>query len=130
MFEKKLDEISFDEPVVNEFANEDLAAETVEPVVNEFANEDLAAETVETVEPVVNHTSEDINNDNYTLRDCDYLNVREDPSLESEIIHVLSKNDVVTINDVIINDFVEVTVSMDDQSNKVGYCLAKFLRKV
>ena len=110
MFEKKLDETSFDEPVVNEFTNEDLAAETVEPVVN--------------------YTSEDKNNDNYTLRDCDYLNVREDPSLESEIIHVLSKNDVVTINDVIINDFVEVTVSMDDQSNKVGYCLAKFLRKV
>ena len=56
------------------------------------------------------------------VNDCEKLNVRANPTIDSEVVCVISKNDEVIIEDV-FGDWYSVTTKDGDE----GYCMSKFI---
>lgn len=74
--------------------------------------EDLATENVEQTAPV------------FGIVNCELLNVREEPSVESEVLTILKKNSEVMI------DFDESTEDFYNICNEAGiegYCMKQFI---
>ena len=53
---------------------------------------------------------------------CDKLNVRTNPTIDSEVVCIINKNDEVIIEDV-FGDWYSVTTKDGDE----GYCMSKFI---
>ena len=56
------------------------------------------------------------------VNDCEKLNVRTNPTIDSEVVCIINKNDEVIIEDV-FGDWYSITTKNGDE----GYCMSKFI---
>ena len=83
---------------------------------------EVIEEPVEIVPEVIEETPEVIQLKEGIVN-CNKLNVRIEPKKDSDILSIISQNDVVQILDDSDEEFYKVMIS----DNKEGYCMKKFI---
>lgn len=115
IYEKNKDNI-LDEPEVEEKTIEELEVEeALDKLEEEFAEE---TESIED-ENIKEEKQKEVKIGE--LKDCDLLNVRQEPKIDSPVLLVLDKNSKIEILEE-LEDFYKILVN-----NKEGYCVKKFI---